>query len=173
MNMSEDPETEAADASEPHKNTWSTGFRTLFAGQPSKWRKHWRSPAFRNIALTVLLVITAATVTQFIPFTSISIPRPHTTGNTKADVVVESVDLLAEFIHELLGNNKLPPKAQTALVNNLRMVHTDILYTQSEIKKDPNDANLRALLLNLYQQQADLMNAAQQAQIQTLPGAGS
>jgi hypothetical protein len=173
MSRPQEPDNEVADTGKTLKNEKRTGQQAMFAAQVSKWRQYWRMPAFRNIVLTVLLVITAATITELIPFRSITIPRPHTTGNTKTDVVVESVDVLAEFIHQLLGNNNLPPKAQSALVNNLRMVHADITYTESEIKKNPNDANLRALLLNLYQQQSDLMNEAQQAQIQTLPGAGS
>lgn len=171
MNTPEDREAE--DASEPHKVERPMDFRSRLAGRLSKWRKHWRSPIFRNVALTVLLVIIVASITQFVPLTSIPIPRAHTAGSTKNNVVLESVDVLAEFIGQLLGNNNLPPKAQTALVKNLRMIHADILYTQSEIKKNPNDGNLRALLLNLYSQQADLMNEAQQAQIQTLPGTGT
>ncbi|MGA9853774.1 MAG: hypothetical protein WBR29_00655 [Gammaproteobacteria bacterium] len=173
MNTPADREPDAVDADESNRLERPTDLRSRLVGHLSKWRKHWRSPGFRNIALTVLLLIIAATITKFIQLPNISIPRGRTAGSTKNSVVLESVDVLTEFIGQLLGNNNLPPKAQAALVKNLRMVHADILYTQSEIKKNPNDANLRALLLNLYQQQADLMSEAQQAQVQTLPGAGT
>jgi hypothetical protein len=173
MNMPEHRNTDSGPDGEPHEPERLAGCRGPLAQCLSKGRKHWRSPVFRNIALTVLLVIIAATITQFVPLTSISILRSHTPASTKNNVVAESVDVLAEFTQQLLGNGNLPPAAQAALVKNLRAVHADILYTESEIKKNPNDANLRALLVNLYQQQADLMNEAQQAQVQTLPGAGT
>lgn len=73
----------------------------------------------------------------------------------------------AEFAAQLAGNHALPPKSRLALLANLRLLHDSILRTQAELKKYPDDVNLQALLFNLYQQEAQLISEAQQAQIQT------
>jgi hypothetical protein len=173
MNTPEDRKADDTETDGSYKIERPTDSRSWCVGLQAKWRQHWRTLVFRNVVLVILVVITAATITQFVPRTSISIPRLRTPGSMDNNVVIESVDVLAEFISQLLNNNNLPKKAQDALVNNLRLIQADITYTESEIKKNPNNTNLRALLLNLYQQQADLMNQAQQAQVQTLPEAGA
>ncbi|MBU6421072.1 MAG: hypothetical protein KGL98_01370 [Gammaproteobacteria bacterium] len=113
------------------------------------------------------VVVAAAAVTW-------SLFRPNTPGTqmlTQATanhgVVNQAVDMLAHFTAQLVSDSNLPPKARAALLDNLRMVNADILQTQAALKKYPNDINLRTLLFNLYQQQARLLNEAQQAQVQT------
>jgi hypothetical protein len=49
----------------------------------------------------------------------------------------------------------------------MKLLNDSIRRTQAALKKYPNDVNLQALLFNLYEQEAQLMNEAQQAQIQT------
>lgn len=71
------------------------------------------------------------------------------------------------FAAQLASNHNLPPRAQQALLNNMRLLDDSIRRTQAALKKYPNDVNLQALLFNLYEQEAQLMNEAQQAQIQT------
>ncbi|HEX5339751.1 MAG TPA: hypothetical protein VFX47_02610 [Gammaproteobacteria bacterium] len=73
----------------------------------------------------------------------------------------------AEFAAQLASDSGLPIKSRHALLDNLHLLHDSIRRTQAAVKKYPDDINLQALLFNLYQQEARLMNEAQQAQIQT------
>jgi hypothetical protein len=76
-------------------------------------------------------------------------------------------DLHAQFVAQLASDANMPPRARAALVDNLRSIHGEIARAQLAVKKYPSDVNLQALLLDLYQQEARLMNEAQQTQIQT------
>lgn len=71
------------------------------------------------------------------------------------------------FAAQLASDNSLPPKARYALLDNLRLLNDSIRRTRAALKIYPDDVNLQALLFNLYEQEAQLMNEAQQAQIQT------
>ncbi|HET7923062.1 MAG TPA: hypothetical protein VFM15_09940 [Gammaproteobacteria bacterium] len=71
------------------------------------------------------------------------------------------------FAAQLASDTALPGKSRQALLDNLRLLHDSILRTQAAIKKYPTDVNLQALLLNLYQQEARLVNEAQRVRIQT------
>lgn len=73
----------------------------------------------------------------------------------------------AIFAAQLESDSQLPPKVRAALLTNLQLLHTSIQRTEAALKKYPNDVNLQALLMNLYQQQAQLTDEAQRAQIQT------
>ncbi|MGH8399115.1 MAG: hypothetical protein ACRETA_12865 [Gammaproteobacteria bacterium] len=123
-----------------------------------------------NVTAAAAVVAIAVAVTWLI--LPMHAPAPGnqsaaTTVPANRDIATETVDLLARFTVQLASDTNLPPKARAALLDNLHMVHADILHTEAALKKYPNDVNLRALLFNLYQQQAQLMNEAQQAQIQT------
>ena len=128
--------------------------------------RHARNGWSYGVAVAAV-VVAAAAVTW-------SVFRPNTPGTqmlTQATanhgVVTRAVDMLAHFTAQLVSDTNLPPKARAALLDNLRMVNADILQTQVALKKYPNDINLQTLLFNLYQQQARLLNEAQQAQVQT------
>lgn len=84
-----------------------------------------------------------------------------------AGTAVATVGPRALFMMQLASDSDLPQKARGVFLDNLRMIHEDILRTHAAVKKYPGDINLRGLLFNLYQQQARLLNEAQRAQIQT------
>ena len=73
-----------------------------------------------------------------------------------------------QYASVIAADNALPIMARNALVNNLRLLNDEIQRTQAAVKKYPGDVNLQALLLDLYQQEARLVNTAQQVQIQTI-----
>lgn len=76
-------------------------------------------------------------------------------------------DPRALFAAQLARDTHLPVNTRDALLENLHMLDQDIARTEVAVKKYPDDVNLRALLFNLYQQQARLLDEAQRAQIQT------
>ncbi|MGA9851348.1 MAG: hypothetical protein WBR15_00210 [Gammaproteobacteria bacterium] len=126
--------------------------------------------AILNVTAAAAVVAVAVAITWLILPMHAPVSGSQTAATTvpaNRDIASEAVDLLARFTTQLASNSSLPPKARAALLDNLRMVNADILHTEAALKKYPNDVNLRALLFNLYQQQAQLMNEAQQAQIQT------
>ena len=146
---------------QPARDLWP-GIAARIAVRRTRVRNGW------SYGVAVAAVVVAAAAVTW------SLFRPNTPGtqmvaNATANhgVASKAVDMLAQFTAQLVSDSGLPPKARTALLDNLRMVHADILQTQAALKKYPNDVNLRTLLFNLYQQQAQLLNQAQQAQIQT------
>ncbi|MGH8377731.1 MAG: hypothetical protein ACRER7_02150 [Gammaproteobacteria bacterium] len=130
----------------------------------------WQRNAWRYGTAIAAVIIVAVVAT----FTTLSM---HTAspGNPVIAITVPAIppnpaeigNLRAKFAAQLSSDINLPPKARAALVDNLRMMHEDILRTQAALKKYPNDVNLQSLLFNLYRQEAQLMNEAQQAQAQT------
>lgn len=94
------------------------------------------------------------------PFAAATAPKTHGTAPDNSDP-------RTLFMAQLASDSALPPNARDAFLKNLRMLHENILRSQAAVKKYPDDLNLRALLFNLYQQQAQLLDEAQRAQIQT------
>ncbi|MGH8312627.1 MAG: hypothetical protein ACRESQ_07765 [Gammaproteobacteria bacterium] len=146
---------------EPARDLWP-GITARIAARRTRVRNGW------SYGVAVAAVVVAAAAVTW------SLLRPTAPGTqmvTKATtdhgVVTKAVDMLAQFTAQLVSDTSLPPRARAALLDNLRMVNVDILHTQAALKKYPDDVNLRALLFNLYQQQARLLNEAQQAQVQT------
>ena len=168
MNMKLDEKLDAALAKlpreiEPARDLWP-GIAARIATRYARPRYAW------SYAITAAaVVVAAAAVTWSLIKPNAPASSNQTVAATTANhgVATQAVDLLARFTAQLVSNTSLPPKSRTALLDNLRMINADILHTEAAIKKYPNDVNLRALLFNLYQQQAQLLNEAQQAQIQT------
>lgn len=166
MNTKLDDKLDAALAKLPHeiepaRDLWP-GISARIAARRSRAHNGW------SYGIAVAAVVVAAAAVTW------SLLRPTTPGTqmmvkatAERGVVTNAVDMLAQFTAQLVSDTSLPPKARAALLDNLRMVNADILQTQAALKKYPNDINLQTLLFNLYQQQARLLNEAQQAQVQT------
>ena len=166
MNTPSDEKLDAALAKlprdiQPARDLWP-GIAGRIAARRARVQIAWSY----GIAVAAVLVAAAA-VTW-------SLFRPNAPGTRLVasatdnhGVAAKAVDMLAQFTAQLVSDTGLPPRAREALLENLRMVNADITQTQAALKKYPNDLNLQALLFNLYQQQARLLNEAQQAQVQT------
>jgi hypothetical protein len=61
----------------------------------------------------------------------------------------------------------LAPATRQVILKNLRIIESSIQDMQAALDKDPNNPRLRALLFDLYQNEARLLAATQQAQAQT------
>ena len=146
---------------EPARDLWP-GIAARIAARRSRVRNGWSY----GVAVAAV-VVAAAAVTWSLHRSPAPGTQMVTQATTNHGVVTKAVDMLAQFTAQLVSDTNLPPKARAALLDNLRMVNIDILHTQAALKKYPDDVNLRALLFNLYQQQARLLNEAQQAQVQT------
>ncbi|MGH8306749.1 MAG: hypothetical protein ACRER0_00595 [Gammaproteobacteria bacterium] len=170
MNMQSDDRLDAVIAKlprtiEPARDLWAGIAARIERQRTQSWQHNaWRY----GTAAAVIVVAVVATFTTLSMRTSspgnpvIAITVPATLPNP-----AEIGDLRAQFAAQLSSDINLPPKARTALVDNLRIVHEDILRTQAALKKYPNDVNLQGLLFSLYHQEAQLMSEAQQAQAQT------
>ncbi len=118
----------------------------------------------------------AAAAAVFAAVTAIwGIHRTHNLDHMDATAIVtpapgaipQNTDPGMQYASVIAADNALPIAARDALANNLRLLNDEIQRTQAAVKKYPGDINLQALLLDLYQQEARLINDAQQAQIQT------
>ena len=61
----------------------------------------------------------------------------------------------------------LPPATRAVILKNLRIIEGSMQGIQAALDKDPNNPRLRALLFDLYQNEARLLAATQQAQAKT------
>ncbi|MGH8279062.1 MAG: hypothetical protein ACRETQ_05810 [Gammaproteobacteria bacterium] len=135
-------------------------------GRPQHW------PRMAVNVLAVAAVLAAAAVVTWVIF-SMYTHLPHqpavaSGAPNNANPATQAVNLLASFTLELAGNHEIPDKARAALLDNLNIVTANIARTEVAVKKYPDDVNLRGLLFNLYQQQAQLLSEAQQIQTQTM-----
>ncbi len=61
----------------------------------------------------------------------------------------------------------LSPATRGVILKNLRIIESSMQDMQAALDKDPNNPRLRALLFDLYQNEARLLAATQQAQAKT------
>jgi hypothetical protein len=61
----------------------------------------------------------------------------------------------------------LAPATREVILKNLRIIEGSMQSMQAALDKDPNNPRLRALLFDLYQNEARLLAATQQAQAKT------
>ena len=61
----------------------------------------------------------------------------------------------------------LAPATRAVILKNLRIIEISMQDMQAALDKDPNNPRLRALLFDLYQNEARLLAATQQAQAKT------
>jgi hypothetical protein len=61
----------------------------------------------------------------------------------------------------------LAPATRAVILKNLRIIEGSMQDMQAALDKDPNNPRLRALLFDLYQNEARLLAATQQAQAKT------
>ena len=61
----------------------------------------------------------------------------------------------------------LAPATRAVILKNLRIIEGSMQGIQAALDKDPNNPRLRALLFDLYQNEARLLAATQQAQAKT------
>ncbi len=73
-----------------------------------------------------------------------------------------------QYASVIAADNALPITARNALSHSLWLLNDEIQRSQATVKKYRTDINRQALLLDLYQQEARIVNDAQQAQIQTI-----
>ncbi|HEY3859336.1 MAG TPA: hypothetical protein VGM47_06980 [Gammaproteobacteria bacterium] len=74
----------------------------------------------------------------------------------------------AAFAEDSLQSAKdLNPATRAVILTNLRIIEGSMQDIQAALDKDPNNPRLRALLFDLYQNEARLLAATQQAQAKT------
>jgi len=61
----------------------------------------------------------------------------------------------------------LAPATRQVILKNLQVIETSMQQIQQALEQDPNNPRLRALLYDLYQDEARLLAATQQIQAQT------
>jgi hypothetical protein len=170
MNVSDDKLDEALAklpaSIEPAHDLWP-GIATRITPHQTR---HWSDNAWSQVSAVAAVVIVAVSITWVTfggrtpgsdnPAIATTVPTTHFTPDQD-----QGSRIL--FAAQLASDHNLPPKARQALLQNLQLLEDSIRRTQLELKKYPGDVNLQALLFNLYQQEARLMNEAQRAQIQT------
>lgn len=149
----------------PARDLWPGIATHIAARRTHSRRTGWSYGA--AAAAVVVVAVAAVWTTRMVRTPESGNPVIAITVPVTSSTPPETVDPRAQFAAQLASDTGLPPVARRALLSNLQLVQENILRTQAAVKKYPGDVNLRALLFNLYQQEARLMNEAQQAQIQT------
>jgi hypothetical protein len=86
-------------------------------------------------------------------------------GNSGTDAYFAQRAAYAE--QSVQSATDLSPATRQVILKNLRIIEGSMQSMQAALDKDPNNPRLRALLFDLYQNEARLLAATQQAQAQT------
>ncbi len=147
---------------QPEHDLWP-GIAARISARHSRVRHRWNygvaAAAITLAAIALTWVVYHPQLTTYRDNqTAVIVPAPSTNAPQNPNM---------QFASVIAADNTLPTAARSALADNLRLLNDEIQRTQAAVKKYPNDINLQALLLDLYQQEARLVDDAQQAQIQT------
>jgi len=147
---------------EPSRDLWP-GIEARLARRPHSVRPFW---AYR-LAASVLLVVAAGTLWSL---------YLHRGGSTTQEIVATThaspqstyfAERAAYAENSVQTATDLAPATRQVILKNLRIIEVSIQDMQEALDKDPNNPRLRALLFDLYQNEARLLAATQQAQAQT------
>jgi hypothetical protein len=86
-------------------------------------------------------------------------------GNADSDTYFAQRAAFAE--NSVQTATDLSPATRQVILQNLHIIEGSMQNIQDSLDKDPNNPRLRALLFDLYQNEARLLAATQQAQAQT------
>ena len=86
-------------------------------------------------------------------------------GNSPSDVYFAQRAAYAE--NSVQGATDLSPATRAVILKNLSIIENSMQDIRQSLDRDPNNPRLRALLFDLYQNEARLLAATQQAQAKT------
>jgi len=146
---------------EPGRDLWP-GIEARLARRPRAVRPLWAY----SLAASVLLAVAAGALWSF---------HLHRGGTPQEIVAAAPASPQSAYFAERAAYaedsvqtaTNLAPATRQVILKNLRIIEGSIQDMQDALDKDPNNPRLRALLFDLYQNEARLLAATQQAQAQT------
>ena len=94
-------------------------------------------------------------------------PQEIVGGNSSAPLDPYLAQRAAYAEQSVQTATDLAPATRAVILRNLRIIEGSMQDIQAALDKDPNNPRLRALLFDLYQNEARLLAATQQAQAKT------
>ncbi|HSN18814.1 MAG TPA: hypothetical protein VLV87_11480 [Gammaproteobacteria bacterium] len=147
----------------PSRDLWS-GIEARLARRPRAARPLWAY----SLAASVLLAVAAGALWSLGLHHGIKSTTPQTIvaqGNSQQDTYLAQRAAYAEQSVE--SATDLAPATRQVILKNLRIIESSMQNMQAALDQDPNNPRLRALLFDLYQNEARLLAATQQAQAKT------
>lgn len=152
---------------EPARDLWpGIAARIAPAARPGTYRR-WGIAAAIAIAVGTAaagLALRPTTPTNRYAVTPAVNAPAATSPATEADYFGARARFAAAAVRNSTG---LAPNTRAVLLHNLAIIEKSMGNIRQALARDPNDLQLRRLLYQLYQDEAALLNAAQQVQLQT------
>lgn len=146
---------------DPSRDLWP-GIEARLTRRPRAVRSLWAY----SLAASVLLAVAAGALWSVGLHHGRSTPQETVAvGTSPQDTYFAQRAAYAEQSVQTATN--LAPATRGVILKNLRIIESSMQDMQSALDKDPNNPRLRALLFDLYQNEARLLAATQQAQAKT------
>ena len=145
---------------DPSRDLWP-GIEARLARRPRAVRPLWAY----SLAASVLLAVVAGALWSVGLHQGSKSGTPQTIvaqGSSQQDTYFAQRAAYAEQSVE--SATDLSPATRAVILKNLRIIESSMRDMQAALDKDPDNPRLRALLFDLYQNEARLLAATQQAQ---------
>lgn len=147
---------------DPSHDLWP-GIEARLARRPRAVRPLWAY----SLAASVLVAVVAGALW--------SVGLHHGSGVTPQTIVAQGGSTQDSYFAQRAAYAEqsvqtatdLAPATRQVILKNLRIIESSIQNMQAALDQDPNNPRLRALLVDLYQNEARLLAATQQAQAKT------
>ena len=146
---------------DPSRDLWP-GIEARLARRPRAVRPLWAY----SLAASVLLAVAAGALWSVGLHHERGTPQEIVArGTSPQDTYFAQRAAYAE--QSVQSATNLAPATRGVILKNLRIIESSMQDMQAALDKDPNNPRLRALLFDLYQNEARLLAATQQAQAKT------
>lgn len=146
---------------DPSRDLWP-GIEARLGARPRALRPLWAY----SLAASVLLAVAAGALWSVGLHHGRATPEVIVAqGTSPQDTYFAQRAAYAE--QSVQSATNLAPATRGVILKNLRIIESSMQDMQAALDKDPNNPRLRALLFDLYQNEARLLAATQQAQAKT------
>ena len=147
---------------DPSRDLWP-GIEARLARRPRAVRPLWAY----SLAASVLVAVVAGALW--------SVGLHHGRDATPQQIVAQGTSPQDSYLAQraayaeqsVQSATDLAPATRQVILKNLRIIESSMQSMQAALNQDPNNPRLRALLFDLYQNEARLLAATQQAQAKT------
>lgn len=147
---------------DPSRDLWPA-IEARLARRPPAMRPLWAY----SLAASVLVAVVAGALWSF--------GLRHGRDTTPQQIVAQGTSAQESYFAQraayaeqsVQSATNLSPATREVILKNLQIIETSMQSIQAALDQDPNNPRLRALLFDLYQNEARLLAATQQAQAKT------
>ncbi|MEE8119515.1 MAG: zf-HC2 domain-containing protein [Gammaproteobacteria bacterium] len=121
----------------------------------------------------------ATAVLGFAALIALTVQQPNVNREVKLESVVTTTEPLtrqqarAQLVAKVSPTDlRYSPKTEAVLRKNIKVIEQAMAEIEAAIEADPNNPNLRQLLLTIYQQESQVVDSANRIQVQSAEGQG-